>query len=187
MGGMDKGLQILNGQALALRAAESLQSHTGKVMISANRHLEVYRSWGFPLVTDTLPDFQGPLAGMLVGLQGCHTDWLLTCPCDCPQVPNHLAQRLSKGRITPHTLAVCAQRIDAQGQRKDEPAFCLLHRSLAPSLDAFLHTGERKVMTWLQSVGCEPALFDHPDDAAAFANINTLQALAALNAQARAR
>lgn len=185
MGGADKGMQLLQGQALALYIAERLQSQTGTVMISANRELDEYRSWGFPLVTDSLPGFQGPLAGMLAGLHTCCTHWLLTCPCDSPHFPADLAQRLAEGRTTPHTLAVHAQRVDAEGQVKDEPAFCLLHQSLAPSLHAFLQTGQRKVMTWLESVGSEPVLFDRPGDAAAFANINTLQDLARLQRLAR--
>jgi molybdopterin-guanine dinucleotide biosynthesis protein A len=185
MGGVDKGLQLLQGQAMALHTAERLQSQTGTVMISANRQLDEYRSWGFPVVNDTLPDFQGPLAGMLAGLRACCTRWLLTCPCDSPHFPTDLARRLAEGRAIPHTLAMYARRIDAEGQRKDEPAFCLLHQSLATSLHAYLQTGQRKVMTWLQSVGAQPVPFDRPGDACAFANINTLQDLARLQSPAR--
>lgn len=185
MGGADKGLQLLHGQPLALLVAQRLQAQTAQVVLSANRLLDVYRSWGWPVLTDTLPDFPGPLAGMLAGLQHGHTDWLLTCPCDSPNFPPDLAERLSKGVSPPHTLAASVRRVDDSGQPKDEPAFCLLHKSLEPSLRAYLHSGQRQVMTWLQSVGCEPLLFDRPTDAGAFANLNTLEELARFQSPAR--
>lgn len=84
MGGVDKGLQLFQGQALALRAAKRLQTQVHIVKLNANRHLSDYASWGYEVHPDSLSGYAGPLAGMLTGLQHCDTEWLLCVPCDSP-------------------------------------------------------------------------------------------------------
>ncbi|WP_176220448.1 NTP transferase domain-containing protein, partial [Cronobacter sakazakii] len=63
MGGKNKGLVMLNGKALWKYVAERLAAQVAHVAVSANRDLEAYRASGYPVITDTLPDFPGPLAG----------------------------------------------------------------------------------------------------------------------------
>jgi molybdenum cofactor guanylyltransferase len=52
MGGVDKGLQLLRGRPLVEHAIERLQAQVGSLAISANRNLEVYRGYGFPVWPD---------------------------------------------------------------------------------------------------------------------------------------
>ncbi|HXD26818.1 MAG TPA: NTP transferase domain-containing protein, partial [Propionibacteriaceae bacterium] len=68
MGGVDKGLQEHRGVPLALHALRRLAPQVGRVMLSANRNLEAYRSMGAPVWADEISDYPGPLAGMLAGL-----------------------------------------------------------------------------------------------------------------------
>lgn len=69
MGGVDKPLEQFQGRPLVAhvlgRIAPQVQ---GRVIISANRHAEVYAGFGYPVLADELSDFQGPLAGLLAGL-----------------------------------------------------------------------------------------------------------------------
>ena len=65
MGGVDKGLQGFRGMPLAMHALFRLQPQVGEMMINANRNLAAYESFGVPVVTDSVPDFAGPLAGMM--------------------------------------------------------------------------------------------------------------------------
>ncbi len=69
MGGVDKPLEHFQGRPLVAhvlgRIAPQVQ---GRVIISANRHAEVYAGFGYPVLADGLSDFQGPLAGLLAGL-----------------------------------------------------------------------------------------------------------------------
>ena len=51
MGGVDKGLQHLDGRPLAAHALERLAPQVGELMINANRHLETYRGLGPRVVT----------------------------------------------------------------------------------------------------------------------------------------
>ena len=90
MGGVDKGLQNYHGTPLALHALMRLQQQTlppAEVMINANRNLGAYEAFGAPVWPDSLPDFAGPLAGFLTGLERCETPLLLTLPCDVPNFP----------------------------------------------------------------------------------------------------
>jgi molybdopterin-guanine dinucleotide biosynthesis protein A len=66
-------------------------------MINANRNLGAYESMGVPVWPDTLPDYAGPLAGFLTGLERCETPYLVTVPCDSPRFPLDLVERLADG------------------------------------------------------------------------------------------
>ena len=52
MGGIDKGLQALNGRPLWRHVAETLAPQVDELVISANRHLEQWRASGFPVFRD---------------------------------------------------------------------------------------------------------------------------------------
>jgi molybdopterin-guanine dinucleotide biosynthesis protein A len=94
MGGIDKGLQLLKGKALWRHVADALQPQVTKLVISANRNLDCWRSSGYPIITDSLNDFPGPLAGMLSVMHQVEGEWFLFCPCDTPFIPSFLATRL---------------------------------------------------------------------------------------------
>ncbi|MBV8629034.1 MAG: molybdenum cofactor guanylyltransferase, partial [Paraburkholderia sp.] len=91
MGGVDKGLQQLHGEPLALHVLKRLAPQCGAVLISANRHADRYAELGAPfgatVIADTLPDFPGPLAGLLAGLRAAKTEFVLSAPCDTPNLP----------------------------------------------------------------------------------------------------
>ena len=95
MGGVDKGLQSHLGMPLALHALLRLTPQVGHVMINANRNLGAYESMGVPVWPDTIPDYAGPLAGFLTGLERCETPYLVVVPCDTPLFPEDLVERLT--------------------------------------------------------------------------------------------
>lgn len=163
MGGVDKGLQLLDGRPLAAHVIERLAPQAGRLLISANRHLDAYAALGHPVVADPPGlDFAGPLAGMLAALQTLPGDaWLLTAPCDCPHLPLDLGVRLLDA-APPHGLAF------AQAAR-EHPTHALLHARLREPLAAHLHAGGRAVLGWMRSQPHGVARFD---DEAAFANLN---------------
>src|ERR1700722_12236425 len=87
MGGVDKGLQPYLGRPLASHIFERLRPQVGSLMVNANRNLETYRAMGVAVWPDEIPDFPGPLAGMLAGLVHCETHLMATVPCDTPSFP----------------------------------------------------------------------------------------------------
>ena len=178
MGGVDKGLQNHLGMPLALHCLLRLQLQVGSAMVNANRNLGAYESMGVPVWPDTQADFAGPLAGMLVGLEHCETPWLVTVPCDTPNFPLDLVERLAAAAQTEDAdIAMAAtQEPDAQGQPvvQVQPVFCLLKASLLESLQTFLDSGQRKIDRWTAQHRCAIAVFD---DSAAFFNANTVEEL----------
>lgn len=173
MGGVDKGLQTHQGMPLALHAMMRLAPQVGHVMINANRNLAAYESMGVPVWPDALPDFAGPLSGMLAGLEHCETPYLVTVPCDTPGFPTDLVERLAAAMAQADAeIAMAATRED--GGVQVQPVFCLLRSTLSESLVSFLHGGHRKIDRWTAQHRCVEVLFD---DAQAFFNANTLDDL----------
>jgi len=164
MGGQDKGLVLFNGIPLYQHVLQRLRPQVDIVMISANRNLDRYQSGGFAVIPDTLPDYPGPLAGMLSGLLASETEWVVFCSCDTPFVPVDYVQRLWQHKE--EALAVWAR-----SSERDHPALALLHRSRAQPLADYLQRGERRLMQFLHEQGGH-AVIVHEDEAA-FRNVNT--------------
>ena len=80
---------------LAMHALLRLAPQVGQLMLNANRNLAAYESMGVPVWPDTVPDYAGPLAGFLAGLEHCETPYMATVPCDSPLFPLDLVQRLA--------------------------------------------------------------------------------------------
>jgi molybdopterin-guanine dinucleotide biosynthesis protein A len=182
MDGVDKGLQLFQGQALALTAAKRLEPQVHVVKLNANRHLADYVRWGYEVHADSLSGFAGPLAGMLTGLEHCDTEWLLTVPCDSPFFPLDVASRLSMSVDVQSSLIAIAwaPEANAQGEMvcRAQPVFCLLHSSLQTSLRDFLHSGGRKIDAWTGLHRPARMDFNLPHDTRhGFANANTWQEL----------
>ena len=173
MGGMDKGLQLLHGKALFLHAAQRLQLQTASVLVSANRHLENYEKAGFPVVTDELDDFAGPLAGFHAGLLRCQTPLMVTVPCDCPFYPDDLVLKL-KGALLENDADIAIAVTGAKEPFTPQPVFCLMKSQLQPHLTAFLQSGQRKIDAWHLSLKVARTHFEND---ANFYNINTLEEL----------
>ncbi|MBP0591761.1 molybdenum cofactor guanylyltransferase MobA [Paraburkholderia sp. LEh10] len=181
MGGADKGLQKLHGEPLALHVLRRLAPQAGPMLISANRHADLYSALGAPfratVVADTLPDFPGPLAGLLAGLRAARTPFVLSAPCDTPGLPDDLAARLAAALDAQHADIATVTTTDAQGNTSIHPVFALLRTSLADDLEGFLQAGERKVRTWYARHRAVEVAFA---DERTFYNINSLQELADL-------
>jgi molybdopterin-guanine dinucleotide biosynthesis protein A len=181
MGGVDKGLQNHKGVPLALHALLRLQPQVGEVMINANRNLGAYESMGVPVWPDVQSDFPGPLAGVLVGLERCETPYLVTVPCDTPNFPLDLVERLAHAlaaedaEISASSAAEIAMAATREGTEvMAQPVFCLLKAELLESLVKYLQSGQRKIDRWTALHRVATVVFD---DATAFDNANTPQDL----------
>lgn len=173
MGGVDKGLQNHNGIPLAMHALLRLQMQVGHVMINANRNLGAYESMGAPVWPDALPDYPGPLAGFLAGLEHCETPYLVTVPCDTPGFPLDLVERLAAALEANGAEIAMAATVE-NGEQQVQPVFCLLKTTLMESLVQFTQSGQRKIDRWTAMHRCVEVPFD---DAGAFFNANTLAEL----------
>ena len=163
MGGADKGLLEYQGRPLIEWALAALAPQVGDIVISANRNLGTYAAFGHRVLPDTLPDYPGPLAGVLAALEAVDADWLLVVPCDTPHLPADLAQRLLAAAQAENVpLAVAAD--DARVHHS-----CFIVRTdQRAHLAAYLARGERAVRHWQAGLASSTVRFD----AACFANFN---------------
>lgn len=165
MGGEDKGWVALNGHPMIEHVIARLRPQVGEMLISANRNQDRYAALGYPVVSDALSGYQGPLAGMAAGLQAARTPFVVTVPCDSPLFGDDLVARLARALVRADAdIAVAHDGVRAH------PVFLLLKRALYPSLLEFLDAGERKIDRWF--VRHRVAQADFADSPEAFMNVN---------------
>jgi molybdopterin-guanine dinucleotide biosynthesis protein A len=165
MGGVDKGLQMLNGKPMVAWVLERLEPQVGTVLINANQNPETYGRFGSAVIPDRIVGFAGPLAGLHAGLSACATALLVSAPCDSPFLPLDLVARLHDG-----LEGANAELAVARSGGRLQPVFALMRREVLDSLGDFLAGGGRKIEAWFASLAVATVDFA---DAAAFANINT--------------
>lgn len=176
MGGIDKGLVLFHNKPLIEHVLDTITPYVDTVLISANRSREQYEHFGYPVLADTLPDYPGPLAGILTALENSTDELLLAVPCDTPLLPNDLVGRLSSAlRSSGAEIA-----IPSDGTRL-HAAILLMEHSVTCELRSYLQAGERKVQGWLQRH--HTVHVDFSDTPGAFANLNTLDELQELEQQ----
>ena len=166
MGGDDKGLVELNGEAMIKHTIDRIKPQVKEILINANRNQTRYAEFGFKVISDEHSGFLGPLAGMITAMGQTDADYLLVVPCDCPLLPLDLVPRM---------LAVIeaekAEIAVASDGEYEQPVVLLLKPSLRDSMKAFLEAGERKVDFWYIKHHFVVATFaDQPN---AFVNVNT--------------
>jgi molybdenum cofactor guanylyltransferase len=188
MNGVDKGLMLLQQKPLIAHVIARLKPQVDEIFINANREIAQYEAFGLPVIKDIghqdenaefLESYIGPLAGFSLGLQHARHDYVLTLPCDSPLLPLDLAQRLLNSMLV--------SRMDiafASSDGNTHPVFCMMKKSVLPSLTTFLAQGERKVSTWQKSQNYIEV--DFSDCSEAFTNLNTFEDLAALETKLNA-
>lgn len=171
MGGVDKGLQLLQGRPMVAWVLERFAPQVGELMINANQNPEVYAGFGHPVVPDRIAGFAGPLAGLHAALSATSLPLVATVPCDSPFLPTDLVGRLRAALEAAQADLAVARTLD-----QPHPVFCLCRRDLLDHLTAFLEGGGRKVDFWYATLKVVEVPFD--DEVGAFSNINTREELA---------
>jgi molybdopterin-guanine dinucleotide biosynthesis protein A len=149
MGGGDKALRPLGGITILERAIERLRPQVDMLVLNANGDPARFAKFGLPVVPDSVPDFAGPLAGVLAGLDwtAAHSPdcpFIVSVATDAPFLPTDLVARLLEGiGKKPGDLA-CA----SSGGRS-HPVFGLWPVRLRGDLRrAVAEEGIRKVDQW---------------------------------------
>ncbi len=167
MGGEDKGLIRVDGEAMVVHALRGLEPQVGALLVNANRNQERYAELGgCDVVADADGDYAGPLAGMASAMQRATTRYILTVPCDSPLLSPSLGERLF-GALAADDAEISV----AHDGTRMQPVFALLDCALRQSIVDYLASGERKIDAWYAQRRLALAdLADHPD---MFLNINT--------------
>ncbi|MBC7635050.1 MAG: molybdenum cofactor guanylyltransferase MobA [Acetobacteraceae bacterium] len=143
MGGGDKPLRMLAGQSLMAHAIDRVAPQVAGLVLNANGDAARLAGFGLPIIADPLPDFLGPLAGILAGLRWAQVTHpgardVLSVPTDTPFLPRDLVARLLAGRgAQPLACAVSAGWT--------HPVIGLWPVALADALETALRGGERKI------------------------------------------
>ena len=117
MGGGDKALIEIGGRTILERVLDTIAPQCDGVILNANGDPSRFARFGLPVIPDDIPDFAGPLAGILAGLDWAATHrpeiaWLASVPGDCPFLPADLVERLHAARIAADTPLACAKSGD---------------------------------------------------------------------------
>ncbi len=143
MGGQDKGLIEFYGKPIIELLIEKLIRQNIKITINANRNQTTYQQYGYPVISDQLADFQGPLAGFAAAMQAVETDFILTLPCDGPLLVNHFVDAFIEAQSR-NGAAIC---VADDGERL-QPVYALIRIDLLDDLQLFLQSGDRKIDRW---------------------------------------
>lgn len=170
--GGDKAMRNLRGLPLIEWVIGILIEQDTEILISANGNQAALSDLGYPVISDLLPGYAGPLAGLHAAMHHATSEWVACVPCDTPFLPDNLIERLLTGIGS-------AEASVAVVNGKRQPAIALYRRrSVLPKLNAYLDSGERKVAGWLAMLQVQEVVFD---DAGAFININSLDELDVAN------
>jgi molybdopterin-guanine dinucleotide biosynthesis protein A len=165
MNHQDKGLIPFKGKPLIDYVSSTIQKEVCRVLVSANRNLDAYQKFG-EVITDSLPGFQGPLAGVLSALNEVKTQYLLVAPCDAPFINRCLITKLLK-HMQQSNADIC---VATDGQRI-HPTFALINTNLKDNLSDFLAQGHRKMGLWFKNNDAQAV--DFSDCTELFINLNS--------------
>lgn len=173
MGGGDKARIAIGGATILQRVLTCLATQCTRLVINANGDPARFADTQLPVVADSVPDFAGPLAGILAGLdwaalQMPQCQWLVSVPGDCPFLPKDLVARLHAARASAGASLACAR----SGQWR-HPVIGLWPLALREDLRrALVAEGLRKIEIWTARHGV--AIADWPAEPVdPFFNVNT--------------
>ncbi|MGY3437838.1 MULTISPECIES: molybdenum cofactor guanylyltransferase MobA [unclassified Marinovum] len=186
MGGGDKGLLPLGDARILDHVIARLAPQVAGLALNANGAPQRFAAFDLPVVADTIPDFAGPLAGVLAGMDYAATQGatsIVTAAADTPFLPRTLVEHLlhtSEGQEHPLVLAATPRGEEAtksmsRSGHVRHPTFGLWPVALRDDLRAALTGGLKKVVHWTDAHGGREALFPDED---AFFNVNTPDDLA---------
>ena len=173
MGGGDKARLRIGGRTILERVLARLKPQCAALILNANGDPARFADTGLAVIPDSVPDFAGPLAGILAGL-----DWaakeapdiadIVSVPGDCPFLPEDLVARLSAARSREAAPLACAR----SGEWR-HPVVGLWPVALRGDLrHALVAEGLRKIEAWTARHGV--AVADWPAvPVDPFFNINT--------------
>ena len=165
MDNQDKGLVKFKGRPMVSYALAALAPVVDCVFINANRNIDQYRQFGWPVISDQTDSFDGPLAGVLSAMIHADADVLVVMPCDSPLIKTQHLQKLLLARAENNAdVAVAFDGI------RMHPVFFAIKTTLQTSLQDYLAGGQRKVAAWLAPQNLVQV--DFSDEPEIFTNIN---------------
>jgi len=113
MGGGDKALRLIGGVPLLDRVIERMRPQVETLVLNANGDPARFAGFGLPVVPDSVPDYAGPLAGVLAGLDWTAENrpdcaYVVSVATDAPFLPRDLVSRLVRSMEKSGADLACA-------------------------------------------------------------------------------
>ena len=149
MGGGDKTMRAIAGRPILEHVIERLAPQCVALILNANGDPTRFGSFGLPVIPDDVPDFAGPLAGVLAALDWAALhhpaiEWVVSVAADCPFLPRDLVTRMQAERA----MLEAELAVAASGEQS-HPVIGLWKVSLRDELRHALVVEEvRKVARW---------------------------------------
>lgn len=158
MGGGDKPLRTIAGRSILAHVIERLAPQCDGLVVNANGDPARFAGYGLPVVADSVPDFAGPLAGILAGLDWMavhrpESEWLVSVAADTPFIPHDLVAGLHEAREAQNVPLACA----ASGGWTHPVIGLWPVRLRADLRHALTVEDERKIDRWTARHGCASA------------------------------
>jgi len=177
MGGI-KALRPFRGAPLVAHALGLARRWSDQVVVAVRDAGQLAGAIEAELALDRT-DIAGPLAGLAAALQHARAAGatrLFTLPCDMPRLPPALPAQLAAALAVDHGVAL--PRIEGELQ----PTCGLWRTAALDRLPAYLASGQSSLRGFAAACGLSVVDFG-PDAAAAFANVNSPEDLARLEAE----
>lgn len=171
MGGGDKWLLPLGGRPLLEHVIERVSGQVRQLALNANGDASRFAQFRLPVIADGIPDYPGPLAGVLAGMEWARRHapdcpWIATFPADAPFLPHDLVARLL-ARLRERNADVAA----AEGGGRSQHLAAVWAVALAGDLRrAICDEGIRRVEAFQARFRTERVPFGN--DARPFLNVN---------------
>jgi molybdopterin-guanine dinucleotide biosynthesis protein A len=166
MGGGDKTLHRIAGRPILDRIIDRVSPQVAALVLNANGDPGRFAASGLPVAPDVIPDFAGPLAGVLTGMEWAkayrpEARWVATFPTDAPFLPDDLVARLFQAIEAEGAEMACAR-----SRGREHPVVGLWPVALADDLRQAMEGEQvRKVDVWTARHRLAGAEFEgHPVD-----------------------
>jgi len=186
MGGGDKSLMQLGGRTILDHVVERVRPQVAELLINANGDPARFADFKLPVVADVVPDFAGPLAGVLTGMgwvadNAAEVPWLASFATDAPFLPLDLVARMLAAIDKAGAEMACATSAG-----RAHPVFGIWPVRLRDELRRAMEDEEiRKIDHWTARYKIVHVAFDGPE-VDPFFNVNRPENLAEAEAMAGA-
>ena len=134
----DKALLPLNGKSLVESVASQLEPYFADIIVSA-REGQALDFLPYRIAVDRSSG-QGPLMGILSGLEASRTPYNFVIACDIPQIDIRFLESMLE-HVRGHDVVV-----PVSGDSKYEPLFAFYQKRLIPHIQDLLSKGIRQII-----------------------------------------
>lgn len=153
LGGGDKGLLSLDDQSMLAHVISRFKGQVAKLAINASGDAARFAQFNLPVFPDATPTREGPLAGVLAGIEWAKAQpglrAFVTVSTDAPFIPPDLVKRLS---------ASGAPLVCAVSHAHVHPTISLWPLTIGDSIRTALAEGRREMMAFVVEQGARLAI-----------------------------